>query len=103
MYPTLPALLVEPGGTDLGDVSARHRLGWRRCSSAPRSTLCDALPEEPLTGELPVDQVRRMMFADQLAFGAVEWLRPRDADGLAALAMQFQHAAIATTARGAHT
>jgi hypothetical protein len=56
------------------------------------------LPDEPLTGELPVAQVRRMMFADHLAFGAVEWLRPRDADGLAALAMQFQLAAIDTAA-----
>jgi hypothetical protein len=59
------------------------------------------LPDEPLTGELPVAQVRRMMFADHLAFGAVEWLRPRDADGLAALAMQFQLAAIDTAAPGA--
>jgi hypothetical protein len=58
------------------------------------------LPDEPLTGELPVAQVRRMMFADHLAFGAVEWLRPRDADGLAALAMQFQLAAIDTAAPG---
>jgi hypothetical protein len=45
--------------------------------------------------------VRRMMFADHLAFGAVEWLRPRDADGLAALAMQFQLAAIDTAAPAA--
>src|ERR1700687_442683 len=59
------------------------------------------LPDEPLTGELPVAQVRRMMFADHLAFGAVEWLRPRDADGLAALAMQFQLAATDTAAPGA--
>ena len=63
--------------------------------------LVDCLPEEPLTGEPPVDQVRRMMFADHLAFGAIEWLRPRDTDGLAALAMQIQLAAIDTTARGA--
>ena len=63
--------------------------------------LVECLPEEPLTGELPVAQVRRMMFADHLAFGAIEWLRPRDADGLAALAMQFQLAANDTTARGA--
>jgi hypothetical protein len=59
------------------------------------------LPDEPLTTELPVAQVRRMMFADHLAFGAVEWLRPRDADGLAALAMQFQLAAIDTAAPAA--
>ena len=63
--------------------------------------LVECLPEEPLTGELPVAQVRRMMFADHLAFGAIEWLRPRDADGLAALAMQIQLAANDTTARGA--
>ena len=56
--------------------------------------LVQGLPEETLTGELPVQQVRQMMFADHLAFGAVEWLRPRDTAGLAALATQFQLAAI---------
>jgi hypothetical protein len=65
--------------------------------------LVECLPEEPLTGELPVLQVRRMMFADHLAFGAVEWLRPRDTDGIAALAEQFQLAATDATSRGART
>lgn len=65
--------------------------------------LVECLPEDPLTGELAPTQVRRMMIADQLAFGAIEWLRPRDADGLAALAAQIQLAAIDTAARGAPT
>jgi hypothetical protein len=59
------------------------------------------LPEEPMTGELTDAQVRRMMIADHLAFGAVERLRPRDADGLAAIARQFQLAALDTAALGA--
>jgi hypothetical protein len=63
--------------------------------------LVDCLPEESLTGELPVIQVRRMMYADHLAFGAVEWVRPGDADGLAALAMKIQLAAVDAAARGA--
>jgi hypothetical protein len=58
--------------------------------------LVRALPEEPLTGELPAPQVRRMMIADHLAFGAVEQLGPRDADAMAALAMQFQLNALDT-------
>jgi hypothetical protein len=56
--------------------------------------LVEALPEEPLTGELPEFQVRRMMVADHLAFGALERLRPRDADAMRALATQFQLAAL---------
>jgi hypothetical protein len=59
------------------------------------------LPEEPMTGELTDAQVRRMMIADHLAFGAVERLRPRDADGLAAIARQFQLAALDSAALGA--
>ena len=39
--------------------------------------LVRALPEEPLTGELPDPQVRRMMIADHLAFGALERPAPR--------------------------
>jgi hypothetical protein len=60
-----------------------------------------ALPEEPLTGELPDTHVRRMMIADHLAFGAVERLRPRDADAMQALATQFQQTALDTAAQGA--
>jgi hypothetical protein len=58
--------------------------------------LVRALPEEPLTGELPDSQVRRMMIADHLAFGALERLRPRDADAMRALATQFQLTALDT-------
>jgi hypothetical protein len=61
-----------------------------------------ALPEEPLTGELPDPQVRRMMIADHLAFGALERLRPRDTDAMEVLAAEFQLAALDTTAPGAH-
>jgi hypothetical protein len=62
-----------------------------------------ALPEEPLTGELPDTHVRRMMIADHLAFGAVERLRPRDADAMQALATQFQQTALDTAAQGARS
>jgi hypothetical protein len=61
--------------------------------------LVEALPEEPLTGELPEPQVRRMMIADHLTFGAVERLRPRDADAMLALATQFQLTALDTAAQ----
>jgi hypothetical protein len=56
--------------------------------------LVEALPAEPLTGELPQLQVRRMMIADHLAFAALERLRPPDADAMRALATQFQLAAL---------
>ena len=56
--------------------------------------LVEALPAEPLTGELPEFQVRRMMIADHLAFSALERLRPRDANGMRALATQFQLSAL---------
>jgi hypothetical protein len=56
--------------------------------------LVQALPAEQLTGELPELQVRRMMIADHLAFGALERLRPPDADAMRALATQFQLAAL---------
>lgn len=58
------------------------------------------LPEEPLTGELPDPQVRRMMIADHLAFGALERLRPCDADAMQALATQFQLTALETATSG---
>ena len=61
--------------------------------------LVEALPGEPLTGELPEFQVRRMMIADHLAFGALERLRPCDADALRALATQFQLTALAPLSR----
>jgi hypothetical protein len=61
--------------------------------------LVEALPVEPLTGELPESQVRRMMIADHLTFGAVGRLRLRDADAMRALAMQFQLTALAQLSR----
>jgi hypothetical protein len=63
--------------------------------------LVRALPEEPLTGQLPAHQVRRMMIADHLAFGVLERLHPRDADAMEVLATQFQLAALETMAQGA--
>lgn len=64
--------------------------------------LVSGLPQEPLTGELPAAQVRRMMIADHLAFGALERLRPRDTDAMEVLAAQFQLAALDTASPGAH-
>ena len=100
-----PPLLADPawwrGPSDSASGSARCRLRLAPLIVGTTFDMVQRLPDEPLTGELPVAQVRRMMFADHLAFGAVEWLRPRDADGLAALAMQFQLAAIDTAAPGA--
>ena len=58
--------------------------------------LVRALPEEPLAGELSDLDIRRMMIADHLAFGALERLGPHDTDGLHALAMQFQLTALDT-------
>ena len=63
--------------------------------------LVGALPEEPLNGELPAAEVRRMMIADHLAFGALERLRPRDADAMGVLARQFRLAALDTPSPGA--
>ena len=65
--------------------------------------LVQALPEEPLSGELSDLQVRRMMIADHLAFGALERLGPHDTEGLHALATQFQLTALNTAATGAHS
>lgn len=65
--------------------------------------LVRALPEGPLTGELPDPQIRRMMIADHLAFGALERLRPRDADAMQALATQFQLTALDTATSGGHS
>jgi hypothetical protein len=64
--------------------------------------LVRALPEEPLTGELPAPEVRRMMIADHLAFGVLDRLPVRDADAMQAVATQFQLAAIETADQGAH-
>ncbi|ETW21675.1 hypothetical protein [Mycobacterium gastri] len=64
--------------------------------------LVDALPEEPLTAELPGNQKRRMMIADHLAFGALERLRPNDTDAMFALAAQFQLTALDVANQGEH-
>lgn len=56
--------------------------------------LVRALPDDPLTGELPDIQVRRMMIADHLAFGAVERLDPGDVEAMRTLAAQFQVTAL---------
>jgi hypothetical protein len=63
--------------------------------------LVEALPDEPLSGELPQTQVRRMMIADHLAFGALERLPLRDADAMRSLATQFQLSAVDTAGRRA--
>jgi hypothetical protein len=63
--------------------------------------LVETMPEEPLTGELPWAQVRRMMIADHLAFSALERLRPSDADAMRALATQFQLTALQNCHAGA--
>jgi hypothetical protein len=62
--------------------------------------LVRALPEEPLTGELPGPQVRRMMIADHLAFGALDRLRHSDTHAMQALATQFQLSALDTATPG---
>ena len=64
--------------------------------------LVEALPEEPLTGELPKPEVRRMMIADHLAFGLLERLPPRDTEAMQALAVQFQLAALDNADQGVH-
>jgi hypothetical protein len=63
--------------------------------------LVEALPEEPLSGELPETQVRRMMIADHLTFGALERLPLRDADAMRSLATQFQLSAVDTAGKRA--
>jgi hypothetical protein len=62
--------------------------------------LVEALPDEPLSGELPQIQVRRLMIADHLAFGALERLPLRDADAMRSLATQFQLSALDTAGQG---
>ncbi len=56
--------------------------------------LVGAMTDEPLTGELPDSEVRRMMIADHLAFGAVERLDPADVDAMRTLAAHFQLSAL---------
>lgn len=62
--------------------------------------LVRGLPEEPLTGELSDPQVRRMMIADHLAFGALERLRHNDIHAMQVLATQFQLTALHTATPG---
>ncbi|QIS12795.1 hypothetical protein [Nocardia arthritidis] len=56
--------------------------------------LVRGLPEAPLTGKLPDADIRTMMIADHLAFGALERLPPRGAQEMLALAERFQLAAL---------
>ena len=51
--------------------------------------LVHELPEEPLTEELSVAHVRRMMLADHLAFSALERVPACDTDGMRSLARRF--------------
>ncbi|MGV9821690.1 hypothetical protein [Nocardia xishanensis] len=62
--------------------------------------LVRSLPEEPLTGRLSAADIRTMMIADHLAFGALERLPPHSADAMRALATNFQLAALETTTTG---
>jgi hypothetical protein len=104
-----PNPLAEAGvATGSGPAADVLRLGNPRSMSPSMGplivgatfALVDALPEEPLTGELPEPQVRRMMIADHLTFGALERLRPRDADAMQALATQLQLTALGAATRG---
>jgi hypothetical protein len=63
--------------------------------------LVRALPTGPLNCELHAAEVRRMMIADHLAFGALERLGPRDTGAMEGLAAQFQLAALDTNLPGA--
>ncbi|TQM32889.1 hypothetical protein [Nocardia bhagyanarayanae] len=62
--------------------------------------LVRALPDEPLTGKLSDADIRTMMIADHLAFGALDRLPPRGADEMRALATSFQLAALDSTTHG---
>src|SRR4029078_7039965 len=95
-----PSLKASPaarsGAADLlalGDPRSMPPSGGPLIAGA-RVRCVDALRGEPLTGELPEFQVRRMMIADHLAFGALERLRPSDADALRDLATQCQLSAL---------
>ncbi|MDV6260985.1 class 1 isoprenoid biosynthesis enzyme [Rhodococcoides yunnanense] len=60
--------------------------------------LVDGLPTGALRGELPDDQVRRMMIADHLAFGSLERMHPGDSNAMHLLGTRFQTAAMSRTA-----
>jgi hypothetical protein len=104
----LDASLDPPAeaGRAAGSSAAAEVLGLGDPHSMPPSmgplivgttfAIVQALPEEPLTGELPDAQIRRMMIADHLAFGALERLQPCDADAMQDLATQFQLTALDT-------
>ncbi|MFC4128696.1 hypothetical protein [Nocardia rhizosphaerae] len=63
-------------------------------------TLVRTLPEDKLTGELPDAEVRTMMIADHLAFGAMERVSPHEPEALAALATRLQLAALDPSTSG---
>ncbi|WP_336083690.1 hypothetical protein [Nocardia sp. SSK8] len=61
--------------------------------------LVQTLPEEPLTGELPDAEIRTMMIADHLAFGAMERVPSHQPEAMLALASRLQLAALAPSPR----
>ncbi|WP_040786687.1 hypothetical protein [Nocardia pneumoniae] len=86
-----------PAPEMLGSVDYRSMpLAMRPLIIESAFTLVRALPEEPLTGELPGSDIRRMMIADHLAFGALERVHPGDAEAMRNLAARFQLAALDT-------
>jgi hypothetical protein len=99
----LPDLVARPGSAvkvlSLGEPrEASRSVGSLIVDSA--FALVRALPEEPLTGELAGPEVRRMMIADHLAFGALERLQLRDTNGMQDLATKLQLAALDITNLG---
>ncbi len=60
--------------------------------------LVDALPTGAMRGELPDDQIRRMMIADHLAFGSLERMHPGDSNAMHLLGTRFQTAAMSRMA-----
>ncbi|OZC48785.1 hypothetical protein CH286_10565 [Rhodococcus sp. WWJCD1] len=60
--------------------------------------LVDGLPTGAMRGELPDDQIRRMMIADHLAFGSLERMHPGDSNAMHLLGTRFQTAAMSRIA-----
>ncbi|GGK47286.1 hypothetical protein [Nocardia camponoti] len=64
--------------------------------------LVETLPEGPLTGELGDADIRTMMIADHLAFGAMERVPSHQPEAMFALAARLKNAALpAPTSQGA--
>ncbi|MDZ7918195.1 MAG: hypothetical protein U5O16_41360 [Rhodococcus sp. (in: high G+C Gram-positive bacteria)] len=92
--PTIPERDVMPlfSRVDANDVS----MGPIVVDSV--MALVDGLPVGALSGDLPDDQVRRMMIADHLAFGSLERMHPGDSAAMHLLGTRFQTAAMSRTA-----